>query len=396
VTVSSAVSKAVYDGNGATTVWPVPFEALDAGDVHVFLTNPDNETYEVDAGFTVDLDAGEVTYPSGGGAALPEGWRITLLRQMDLLQETDLINQGAFYAETVEEALDRLTMIAQQHAEAISRTVKVGVSETSMGVELTPDEVLHAADIAVAAASSAADAAAATASDALAALGAAEDAAGSAAAASAAESMAVQYGAIAFAASAPAWDAGETYNYPDVVAYTDGMSYRCKGVGVTGVAPPSDTDLWTAITVAGGSFFEIDDDGAYMPAAYPSYGDQLATPNIVPRVDGEGELGTLTKRWGRFNGRVLTSTPAVDAIPISRDDGTLHPGWFDMTTVMSLPEFEVLTRFPDGEPETFSLSGTPFACVRDAQGRLSEIHQGAKVYSLSFDDDGNVEGGSWA
>ena len=155
MTVSSAVSKAVYDGNGATTVWPVPFEALDAGDVHVFLTNPDNETYEMDAGFTVDLDAGEVTYPSGGGAALPEGWRITLLRQMDLLQETDLINQGAFYAETVEEALDRLTMIAQQHAEVISRTVKVGVSETSMGVELTPDEVLHAADIAVAAASSA-------------------------------------------------------------------------------------------------------------------------------------------------------------------------------------------------------------------------------------------------
>lgn len=312
VTVSSAVSKAVYDGNGATTVWPVPFEALDAGDVHVFLTNPDNETYEVDAGFTVDLDAGEVTYPSGGGAALPEGWRITLLRQMDLLQETDLINQGAFYAETVEEALDRLTMIAQQHAEAISRTVKVGVSETSIGVELTPDEVLHAADIAVAAASSAgisrdfaqaamlgaqsardgavaavegavADAVAATASDALAALGAAEDAAGSAAAASAAESMAAQYAAIAFAASAPAWDAGETYNYPDVVAYTDGMSYRCKGVGVTGVAPPSDVDLWTAITVAGGSFFEIDDDGAYMPAAYPSYGDQF-------ELDGNGDI----------------------------------------------------------------------------------------------------------
>lgn len=122
----------------------------------------------------------------------------------------------------------------------------------------------------------------------------------------------------------------------------------------------------------------------------------MATRNIVPRVDGEGELGTLTKRWSRFNGRVLTSTPAVDAIPISRNDGTLHPGWFDMTTVTSLPEFEVLTRFPDGEPETFSLSGTSFTCVRDAQGRLSEIHQGSLVYSLSFDDDGNVEGGAWA
>lgn len=122
----------------------------------------------------------------------------------------------------------------------------------------------------------------------------------------------------------------------------------------------------------------------------------MATRNIVPRIDGEGELGTLTKGWGRFNGRVLTSTPAMDAIPISRNDGTLHPGWFDMTTVTSLAEFEVLTRFPDGDPETFTLRGTPFACVRDAQGRLSEIHQGATVYSLSFDEDGRVEGGAWA
>lgn len=122
----------------------------------------------------------------------------------------------------------------------------------------------------------------------------------------------------------------------------------------------------------------------------------MATRNIVPRLDGEGELGTLTKRWGRFNGRVLTSTPAVDAIPISRSDGTLHPGWFDMTTVTSLPGFEVLTRFSDGDPETFTLGGTPFTCVRDAQGRLSEIRQGAAVYSLSFDEDGRVEGGAWA
>ena len=121
----------------------------------------------------------------------------------------------------------------------------------------------------------------------------------------------------------------------------------------------------------------------------------MATRNIVPRVDGEGELGTLAKRWGRFNGRVLTSSPAPYAIPISRDDGTLHPGWFDMTTVTSLMEFTVLTRFDDGEPETFELAGTEFTCVRDAVGRLSEIHQGAAVYSLSFDDDGNVEGGEW-
>ena len=121
----------------------------------------------------------------------------------------------------------------------------------------------------------------------------------------------------------------------------------------------------------------------------------MATRNIVPRVDGEGELGTLSKRWGRFNGRTLSESPAAQAIPLSRVDGSLHPGWVDLSTVMSLQGFEILSRFPDGEPESFVLAGVTLTCIHDGQGRLAEIHKGSLVYRLSYDEDGNLRGGAW-
>jgi hypothetical protein len=46
------------------------------------------------------------------------------------------------------------------------------------------------------------------------------------------------YAATAFGASAPAWDSTATYNYPQVVAYTDGKTYRCVGTNVQAVMCP--------------------------------------------------------------------------------------------------------------------------------------------------------------
>ena len=314
MTISSKLSKVVYEGNGLTSVWPIPFGALDGGDIQAYLTSPEKKTNQITSGYTVDLAVSELTFPSGGGRPLDPGWKLTILRWVDPLQETDLINQGAFYAEVIEESLDRLTMIAQQHEEELSRAVKVQVSESTLG-ELTPDEVLNAAGTAVAAAQAAGQArdfaqaaveqvtqvggaAVSTLNGILvdaedqafvyiaAAQGSAQTAYQSANAAGESETLAAQYAATAFAAQAPAWDSASTYTYPDVVAFTDGMSYRCKGTGVIAVEPPSDTALWTPITVAGGSFFEIDDDGNYMPAGYPSYGDQF-------ELDGLGDIMPL-------------------------------------------------------------------------------------------------------
>lgn len=83
---------------------------------------------------------------------------------------------------------------------------------------------------------------------------------------------AAQSASEAFGAAAPAWDSGTTYNYPDVVSFTNGHTYRCIGTDVTS-APNIDgidneTD-WTRITVAPDSFFEVDESGDLMPMITP-------------------------------------------------------------------------------------------------------------------------------
>jgi hypothetical protein len=76
----------------------------------------------------------------------------------------------------------------------------------------------------------------------------------------------------AFGAAAPAWDSGATYNYPDVVSFTNGHTYRCIGTNVTS-APNVDgidnvTD-WTRITVSVDGFFEVDSNDDLMPMIAP-------------------------------------------------------------------------------------------------------------------------------
>lgn len=62
-----------------------------------------------------------------------------------------------------------------------------------------------------------------------------------------------------------AWDPTETYNYPDIVAYTDGRTYRCIGENVTGDEVPGSSAMWVSL-MYGLSAFDIDPNGDLMPA----------------------------------------------------------------------------------------------------------------------------------
>jgi len=46
--------------------------------------------------------------------ALADGWKISISRELPMTQETDLRNQGKFFAEVHEDAFDKLTMLMQQ------------------------------------------------------------------------------------------------------------------------------------------------------------------------------------------------------------------------------------------------------------------------------------------
>lgn len=116
MTVSTEINHEEFVGNGITTVFPYRFRILEASNmVVVTIDTAGNEiTLVLNTGFTV---SGAGSYNGGNvtlTAPLPAGWIVTLTRKLALVQETDLRNQGTFFAEMHENAFDYLTMLIQQ------------------------------------------------------------------------------------------------------------------------------------------------------------------------------------------------------------------------------------------------------------------------------------------
>jgi hypothetical protein len=138
VTISSSINKHVYEGNGVTVLWPYSFEIHELSDIKVYLTDPNGVTILIEENYEVKTVSQEVEYPTAASHLdpLPEGWKITVLREMPLTQEVDLQNQGDFNAEVLEASLDKLTMMMQQLKEQLSRAVKYPVAQNPSSEEV--------------------------------------------------------------------------------------------------------------------------------------------------------------------------------------------------------------------------------------------------------------------
>lgn len=169
MTISSATRKAgPFNANGATTSFSFTFKCFSSADIRVVLTDSlDVETDLVlTSDYTVTLNGDQNASPGGSIttiATYAAGYKVTIVGDVDYLQETDITNGGAFYPEVIESAFDKLTMQVQQVKEIADRAVVVPVSSAS-----TPDVYIEAS-----VASAAASAAAASASAAAAAIAAA-------------------------------------------------------------------------------------------------------------------------------------------------------------------------------------------------------------------------------
>lgn len=144
MTIESTLTKAQYQGNGATRVFPVPFPLRNPGHLRVFVTNTLTEQdTELASGYEiVDSGAGDlaVGYPFDPEApALGAHERLTLMRVLPLTQRLDLENGGAFDAEVIEGQFDVAAMQIQQLAEEVGRTPKLRPTSTLAGI--TVDDI---------------------------------------------------------------------------------------------------------------------------------------------------------------------------------------------------------------------------------------------------------------
>lgn len=118
MTVSTEVNHNEYTGNGVTTSFPYTFRIFKKADLTVSVIDlSENITVLVlDTDYTVTnaggFNGGSVVLTS----PLANGWQISIARELEATQETDLRNQGKFFAEVHEDAFDKLTMLIQQVA----------------------------------------------------------------------------------------------------------------------------------------------------------------------------------------------------------------------------------------------------------------------------------------
>jgi hypothetical protein len=136
MTISSTSNKVQFNGSGTTGPFPFTFKTFANGDLTVIKTDSlgVETTLVLTTDYTVSLNADQNNNPGGSVttvATVASGYKLTLVREVDALQETDITNGGGFYPEVVENALDRLTMLVQQVDEKAERAVKVDVSSST-------------------------------------------------------------------------------------------------------------------------------------------------------------------------------------------------------------------------------------------------------------------------
>ncbi len=116
MTVSTELSHEEYIGNGVTTDFDFRFRIFEAKHLVVSVADPDGTERILTNGTDYTL-RGVGSYRGGKvilKMPLATGWKIGIARDLPAVQETDLRNQGKFFAEVHEGAFDYLTMLIQK------------------------------------------------------------------------------------------------------------------------------------------------------------------------------------------------------------------------------------------------------------------------------------------
>lgn len=140
MTISTTTNRAQFSGSGTTGPFPFTFKVFAAGDLTVIKTvSGSDTTLTITTDYSVSLNADQNNDPGGEitlVSALAVGQTLTVLREVDTSQETDITNGGGFYPEVIENALDKLTMLVQQTDEEVGRALTLPVTVIGASAQL--------------------------------------------------------------------------------------------------------------------------------------------------------------------------------------------------------------------------------------------------------------------
>lgn len=140
MTVSTATARVVYNGDGSTVVFPVPFRFLDNSHVAAFLRDAVPKQSGWVEGTQYNLTGagnnagGVLTVKTSPVDYTPQvGEQLIILRSVPITQETDYVENDDLPSSTVENDFDKRVMVSQQLDETLGRALVAPESDTLAG-----------------------------------------------------------------------------------------------------------------------------------------------------------------------------------------------------------------------------------------------------------------------
>ena len=132
MTLENPAKRHDFEGNGATTAFSYTNKINDQEHLKVLHTSSSGVETEltITTDYTVsgvgDANGGSITFPAGGSSfsTLASGEYLAILYNFPGEQTTDIPNTGRVFNESVEDALDYLTMLHIQQEEVSDRNLK--------------------------------------------------------------------------------------------------------------------------------------------------------------------------------------------------------------------------------------------------------------------------------
>jgi len=139
MTVSSTTVKKSYNGNGSTTAFTYDFLINTTAELKVIIRSSTGtetvKTLSSHYNISDSSGSGTVTFTSGNIPA--SGETVILIRDTNLTQGTDYVENDPFPSASHESALDKLTLQVQEVQEEVDRAIKLSRTNTMTTTEFT-------------------------------------------------------------------------------------------------------------------------------------------------------------------------------------------------------------------------------------------------------------------